>query len=818
MASISLAVIYWVEQATLQERLQEKASRLAERVEGSISVVESATYDLSKNSMFMSALLDSPGRNAYVTPFIENYRFPIAAVSGLALCDLNGERLAGIRSELSECHANSPLFKQVIAEGKTLRELALLKNGHLAWTIYQGVVFPYTGTVEGVMVAQLDLYDLLHSLPKDLELDSVALARAGTSESLVSVDASEASTSLPNTANALLFKGNTGAVPFPIYVVAKDRIYPFGHKLQPLLLGYGLGSLLLVLAVVYWARKVSQQIIEPLAKLTGIVQKISESGDLDISVPHLESGEVGKLASVFAVMVNTLRISEATLELKVEQRTAALQKSEAAAAAANLAKSRFLATMSHEIRTPMNGILGMAQILLRPNLRECDQQAYARTILNSGQTLLTLLNDILDFSKIEAGKIQLETTVFEPGQLVKETQALFSGLARNKDLQLAGQSQGNVQAGQRYQADAYRLRQMLSNLVGNAIKFTRQGNVRIGVAEVERDGETALLEFSVSDTGIGIPPEKLNLLFHSFSQADSSTTREYGGTGLGLSIVLSLAKLMGGDVGVESEHGKGSRFWFRIRAGIVPAGENSRAAERSVSEGPKPVIAPSCLGGHVLVVEDNLTNREVIEALLSKSSLCVSYVEDGQQAVDSVMRGDVPDVVLMDIHMPVMDGYLATARIRQWETENGRPRLPIIALTADGFAEDRARCLAVGMDDFLAKPVDEDALELALGRWLRKVSDLSEPAPEKTPLTVVAKPLDRLQFLALVDEITPLLAHNKFDAITRFKDLQTFAVGTDIVKDIDDIGRILATFRFDLALEGLHHLVAVVTQSESELT
>ncbi len=405
-----------------------------------------------------------------------------------------------------------------------------------------------------------------------------------------------------------------------------------------------------------------------------------------------------------------------------ESDMAEMQRLKTAAEGANLAKSRFLATMSHEIRTPMNGILGMAQLLLMPKLSEGEQQNYARTILTSGQTLLTLLNDILDFSKIEAGKFQLETTVFEPDQIINETEALFSGSARSKNLQLDCKWSGLPN--QRYQADAHRLRQMLSNLVGNSIKFTVQGHVRIDGAEIGREGETATLEFSVSDTGIGISKENMGLLFLPFSQADSSTTREFGGTGLGLSIVGNLAKLMGGNVGVESEPGKGSRFWFRIRADVVSACENSRQAERSAH----PSIMRARLGGHVLVVEDNPINCKVIKALLTKLGMGVTLANDGQQAVDIVTRGDAPGAVLMDINMPVMNGYVATERIRQWEAENGQPRVPIIALTADAFAEDRAQCMAAGMDDFLTKPISFDALKSALDHWLRTESEhLPEP-------------------------------------------------------------------------------------------
>ena len=597
VAFVFLAVIYQVEAGILQERLQAKANRLAERIETPIVVVESAVLDLSKSALFATALLDSSGRKTYVAPFLDNYRFPVAAESGMALCDLNGKRLAGMRSFLSECHADSPLFKKVIANGETQRELARLANGHLVWRFFQGVVFAYTDTVEGVVVTQIDLYDVLSLLPKELDVDSVALARADTSENIFSIRqkqvayftedavAAEVATTSQGIARAHLFNGQTGTVAYPIDAVVRDQLSPFEQKLMPLVFNYGMGCLLLVLAVVFWARNISRKIIKPLTELTGVAQQISASGDLSISVPQMDAGEVGQLASAFKAMVNTLEAYESSLESKVAQRTAALQKSEAAAEAANLAKSRFLATMSHEIRTPMNGILGMAQLLLMPGLTDDERKEFARTILTSGQSLLLLLNDILDLSKIEAGKVELESAVFEPAQLLREIKTLFLGSAKNKHLQIDDEWLGHHE--QRYRSDAHRLRQMLSNLVGNAVKFTAQGSILIVGREIRADQEpgsndsSTLLEFSVSDTGIGIPAEKLALLFKPFSQADSSTTREFGGTGLGLSIVHSLSKLIGGEVGVESEAGKGSRFWFRVRVEAVGSDEACRQVARA---------------------------------------------------------------------------------------------------------------------------------------------------------------------------------------------------------------------------------------------
>ena len=479
------------------------------------------------------------------------------------------------------------------------------------------------------------------------------------------------------------------------------------------------------------------------------------------------------------------------------QADAQLRQATQEAQAANLAKSRFLATMSHEIRTPMNGILGMTQLLMSPQLPDGERLDYARTVLNSGQSLLSLLNDILDLSKIESGKFQLDSTVVDANQLLHEMQALFSGAAKNKALPLDAQWHGAP--GQCYQTDGHRVRQMLSNLVGNAIKFTTQGSIQMEGRELARDGDSALLEFAVVDTGIGIPDDKLGLLFKPFSQTDASTTREFGGTGLGLSIVSSLAKLLGGEVGVQSEVGQGSRFWFQVRAKLVQASQDlckpggAPLESSSATRASAPTEANGRLTGRILVAEDVPLNQLVVKGLLQQLGLQVSLVSDGQQALDMICTGTPPDAVLMDLHMPVMDGCTATQRIRAWESANGRPRTPIIALTADAFDTCREQCMSVGMQDFLTKPITKEALRRSLSQWL----------PAASPS---AKPIDQAPLAALVAELTPLVLENKFDALARAKVLLAMLTNTELATPAAALLAALEVFDFSLALQ---HLQAI---------
>ncbi len=392
-----------------------------------------------------------------------------------------------------------------------------------------------------------------------------------------------------------------------------------------------------------------------------------------------------------------------------------LHRARLAADAANRAKSEFLANISHEIRTPLHGALGMLSLLKTTPLNE-EQQEYLTNLSSCSQILRTLIDDVLDFSKIEAGKIRLEEQPFFIPEVAQEVIHLLEPLAREKNLLLHARLPEDLPGPVR--GDALRLRQVLLNLVGNAIKFTDRGGVTIAVIPEDRNESGFLsIRFLVEDTGIGIPTEQLAHIFDSFYQADRSTTRLYGGTGLGTSISRKLVETMGGKMGVKSDPGKGSTFWFDLRLPLDTSTSTTSHPEEAAHH--EALISTPALDTRdyapVLLAEDSAIGAKAVASMLGKLGISVTVVNNGAEALEQLHQQRYG----LDMHMPIMDGLEAT---RRWREEEPQGLTPIVALTANVTVEDRTRCLQAGMNDFLAKPVDAEQLTELVQRYLRSAA------------------------------------------------------------------------------------------------
>ncbi|HCL4026707.1 TPA: response regulator [Pseudomonas aeruginosa] len=479
----------------------------------------------------------------------------------------------------------------------------------------------------------------------------------------------------------------------------------FSQRQQEILLKAALLAAFALILTFLVARRLAQRLSAPISTMGQAVEAI-QSGDYKTSLPILDDGEIGDLARHINNLASGLDRASREQEQAIGQLISAREEAEQA----NRAKSDFLAMMSHELRTPMNGVLGMLQ-LLETTEQTREQAEYMALATESTEHLLKVINDILDFSRIERGALELECIPFNLLELVQGSALVFQHSAQQRGLALELQIQAGLENIE-VCGDPTRIRQILVNLLGNALKFTEEGAIHLSLEWQALDHDVLWLTCAVHDSGIGISPERLEHMFDAFQQADSSISRRYGGTGLGLAIARTLAERMGGTLQAESKEGSGSTFTLEI-----PLPFQQSPAHRQQAAGD---AAPVAAGQEILLVEDNPVNQTVIEAMLRSLGYRVTLVADGIQAVRSAERQRY-DAILMDCRLPVLDGYSATREIRA--QENGR-RVPIIALTANALQGDRENCLQAGMNDYLAKPFKRAELQRILQRWIGSQPEL----------------------------------------------------------------------------------------------
>ena len=618
---------------------------------------------------------------------------------------------------LDEVAANGSAAGMAVIEGKLNWLIGVPVNAPVP-IAYIAAVVP----VDDALVATLRDLDALPISIKIRAAGGVALAAA-------TIPGSANAELLQSTLDLRMLKGSERAVAVFEYPLT-DAVAPFNAVLWPLLIISLAGLGVAIAGAALIAREVSR----PIETLAASARQI-EGGDYTPPSAIKGAKEITDLSQALGAMARA-----------IGERRTELQNSRDEAWRASKAKSEFLANMSHEIRTPLNAVLGLAGVLIDSPLND-EQRRQVALIKESGDNLLGLLNDLLDLSKLDAGQVELETSAFNAVALARGSVDLLHARAVEKGIALNFEASGEIPVA--VIGDSGRVRQVLVNLVGNAIKFTQAGGVVVRMASTPAQGDRAIVEWSVSDTGIGIPSERIDSLFQDFVQADSSISRRFGGTGLGLAICKRLVARMGGTIEVKSTVGQGSTFTFRVPLAVATAPAEATQSRRQ-SQDLAAFVAARGRCVRILVVEDNMTNQFVARSILKVDGIHIDVAGNGLEAIDSVTRHDY-DLVFMDLQMPEMDGLTATKLLR---ARGGRfAALPIVAFSANAYASDVEACAEAGMNGHVAKPVQKETLQQAVIDALsgRSANGASSTSSEHNP---DASDFDRSAVDALIEGLT----------------------------------------------------------------
>ncbi|WP_425257147.1 ATP-binding protein [Rubrivivax sp. RP6-9] len=692
----ALALTRWMAGSYEAALLDMRAGHAARGAADTLAQFESGVQALALNTFVINALSDSEGRDAYLGPFLAQHPLHRQGAA-LRLCDSDntvigsdGSARAGAADPQTGC-GDAASVQQALAGGTRLVALHTDGSGGTWLALAVPVLFPLTNTHEGVLLARLPL---------------AALQAPGSADATVHVAGAPPPGSDGAEITRPLVLPETSALA-PLRLAVRVGLPPGTGELPfaPVVVGYLLLGLLLAALAVAVTQRLVRRIVAPLDDLATL-SRHAASGQAVVLPPQLDTpDEIGALARAFRQMADSMGDANRRLAAQVD----ALVQARNEAQAANVAKSEFLAMMSHEIRTPMNAVLGMLYLALRAPM-EPRQREQVGKAQRAAQALLGVINDILDFSRIDAGKLAVDPQPFEVDALVAGVAETLELAAADKGLAL--QVDVDPALPTTLEGDAPRLRQVLINLLGNAVKFTDHGRVSLRLRCQALAPERCVIGFEVEDSGIGMTPEQQAALFQPFSQVDASASRRHQGSGLGLAISQRLVGLMGGRLEVHSTAGLGSLFTFTLA--LARPAQQPAAPVAAPAAGPVAPV-PALLGRRVLVVDDNEINRQIAVELLAMLGVTPLQAAGGAQALDLLASVPAVDAVLMDCHMPGMDGYAATRQLRadaRWRT------LPVIAMTAGVLDDDRAACLAAGMNDHVAKPITPEQLQQQLQRWL----------------------------------------------------------------------------------------------------